>query len=390
MSTSTRPLTDAPPGRGSTSARPTTARGLRQLRRAELVGRDVQVTGPVLVRGRGAVVIGDGVILDAAEAPIELLATAGGRLELEAGVYVGPGASLEAGESVTVRAGAVLGPYAKVLDNNWHGTGDHGGRPESTPVVIGAAARVGARATMLPGAALGDGSVLADDSVLSGRVPSGVVVGGVPARLVRKLAVGEQPEPAAWLPGPDRVVVEPFRQVSVRPLPVDRATLRALGLYEDLERLPMPEGGHRLLALAELAVARLNARRRLRSARPSRRRVVHGGLDVRNAGVLEVGEGCGFAGGPVATRLEVGPGATLRLGPEAVINYGVLVRAEKSVQIGRGLLMGSRSVILDSLDGVTAPVTIGDNVWLAHGVTVLPGVTRRVRRTSRWITTSRR
>ncbi len=375
MSTSTQHQAASLPGVRSRPHHWTGVSGMRQLRRAEMVGREVQVTGRVLVRGRGEVVIGDGVILDAGEAPIELLAATGGRLELEAGVYVGPGASLEAGKAVTVRAGAVVGPYAKVLDNNWHGTSDRGGRPESTPVVIGVGARVGARATMVPGATLGDGSVLADDSVLSGRVPAGVVVAGVPARLVRKLADREQPEPAAWLPGPGRIPVEPFRQVSDRPTVVDRATLRALGLYEDLERLPMPAGGHPILARIELAAARLNGRRRLRSAQQSRRAVVHGGLEVRNAGRLHLGEGCGFAGGPVASCLDVGSGATLSIGADAVINYGVLIRAKESIRIGRRLLMGSRSLILDTLDGVTAPVIVGDDVWLAHGVTVLPGVT---------------
>lgn len=349
--------------------------GTRYLRRCESIGRDVKVTGPVLVRGRGSVIIGDNVVLDAAAGPIELLATDGGRLEVSADTYVGPGASIEAAESVCIGPGAVIGPFAKILDNNWHSSfGDHAERPQCAPVAVGAGARVGARATLLPGSSLGPGSILDDDSVLSGRVPGGAIVAGVPARLVRKYLLDEPVARASWQPGPGQETEPPFRYVDHEFEPVNRWLLRWLSAYEDLNRLSDPKTGSRLLAHAELLGARVNGRHRLRDAQRAERAVVHGALDVRNNGWLEIGAGCGFASGPVTSRLDVGPGAKLSIGPGAVINFGVLISTTQSITIGSRLLMGSRTVILDTHGGVTSPITIGNDVWLAHGVTVLPGV----------------
>lgn len=348
----------------------------RYLRRCESVGRNVTVTGPVLVRGRGAVVIGDDVVLDAAQCPIELLATEGGRLEIGAGAHIGPGTSLESEVSVKVGPDAVIGPFAKILDNNWHNTGgDRSGRPQSTPVVVGTGARVGARATLLPGATLGDGSVLEDDSVLSGRVPANVVVAGVPARLARKLGPGEVADAAPWAITPSQVIATSFRYMRDSPPPVSRSMLLWLSTYEQLNRLPLTDRGLRGLARGELGFALMNGRYQLRAAQRAPRAYVHGALEVRNAGRLEIGERCAFAGGHVASRLEVGCGAELRIGPEAIINFGVLVRAQESIRIGSHFLMGSRSTILDRHGDASGPVVIGDHVWLAHGVTVMPGVT---------------
>lgn len=82
-----------------------------------------------------------------------------------------------------------------------------------------------------------------------------------------------------------------------------------------------------------------------------------------------------FEGGPLRSRIEVGPGAELTIGDGLISNCGVFIRAEESVRIGSRCLIGSRVVILDRHGDLAAPVVIEDAVWLAHGSTVLPGVT---------------
>lgn len=351
--------------------------GRRWLRSVEQVGRGVRVTGPVLVRGPGTVILGDDVVLDAAEAPIELLAAPGGRLEIGSGAYVGPGASLEAGASLSVGPGAVIGEFAKLLDNNWHGLGDdRHARTDSTPVIVGAGAKVGARAIMVPGATLGDGSVLGDDSVLSGRVPAGVHVAGVPARRVAPLA-SDIPGPVS--PSVDVSAGRPgnaaFPTVSGGPGPVGTPRLAWLAGLEGLGRLPLPEAAQRGLAKAQLGAALLNARRQLRAALTTGRVYVYGTVDVSGPGKVEIGDRTTFVGGPMRTRIDAGPGATVRIGQGVTFNYGVFLRAAERVEIGSGSLFGSRVLILDRHDRASGPVHIGRDVWLAHGVTVLPGVT---------------
>jgi maltose O-acetyltransferase len=197
-----------------------------------------------------------------------------------------------------------------------------------------------------------------------------VIVGGAPAKLVRKHRPDEVPVITE-----ERGSVAPFRLLDAAVLPVGATMMGWLGAVEDADRLPMPEPGHRALRkLANLA-ARAHGRWALRDAVRTGPVYAHGAVDVQSQGRLEVGRGCSFAGGPLRARLEVGPGAELTLGGGAVVNYGVLVRAEIGIRIGSGLLMGSRTLVLDRHAGRSGPVTIGDDVWLAHGVTVLPGVT---------------
>lgn len=151
------------------------------------VGSRVRVAGPVLIRGRGTVTIGDDVVLDASTAPIELKASQGAVIEIGAGTRVGSGVQMEALERIEVGEGAVLDPHVTVLDSNMHHTsGDRRQPTPATRVTIGPGARIGARAILLPGAEVGAGTEVLADSMLSRRAPAGVVLAGVPARLVRR------------------------------------------------------------------------------------------------------------------------------------------------------------------------------------------------------------
>ena len=55
---------------------------------------------------------------------------------------------------------------------------------------IGENCFIGARSIILPGVTIGDGSIVAAGAVVTQDVPSGVVVAGNPARVVREVEVG--------------------------------------------------------------------------------------------------------------------------------------------------------------------------------------------------------
>lgn len=57
----------------------------------------------------------------------------------------------------------------------------------TAPVIIGDDVWIGANATILPGVTVGNYSVIAAGAVVNRDVPSGVLVGGVPARIIKRL-----------------------------------------------------------------------------------------------------------------------------------------------------------------------------------------------------------
>lgn len=112
---------------------------------------------------------------------------------------------------------------------------------------------------------------------------------------------------------------------------------------------------------------------------------VRGGVWVRNAGRLSVGNRVAFHAGPVATELTTQPGGRLEIGDDVMINYGCSFNASQLLQIGNRCRIGIGVVLSDSHLHREEPerrgerpepktLVIEDDVWLANRVIVLPGV----------------
>ena len=94
------------------------------------------------------------------------------------------------GEGTMIDMGAVLGGRAMVGKRCHIGAGavlaDVVEPPSATPVVVEDNVLIGANAVVIEGVRIGEGSVVAAGSVVIEDVASGMVVAGVPARVVKK------------------------------------------------------------------------------------------------------------------------------------------------------------------------------------------------------------
>jgi acetyltransferase-like isoleucine patch superfamily enzyme len=100
-----------------------------------------------------------------------------------------------------------------------------------------------------------------------------------------------------------------------------------------------------------------------------------GHVRVRRSGTAMLGARVTFLGGMIPSELAVAQGAVLTIGDDTIFNYGVSIVAHSAITIGRGCMFGSFVRLSDESFGRVAPVVLGDDVWVAHGAIIEPGVT---------------
>ena len=94
--------------------------GLWQLRRCTCVGRLPRVYGRPRIANRGAIVIGNKFQFFSTTVPSEMVAHAGGRIEIGNDVFVNYGTSISAHKLVRIGDGSQIGSYACLMDNDYH------------------------------------------------------------------------------------------------------------------------------------------------------------------------------------------------------------------------------------------------------------------------------
>ncbi|MDF2858259.1 MAG: putative acetyltransferase [Neobacillus sp.] len=107
-------------------------------------------------------------------------------------VFINSGCRFQDQGGITIGDGALIG-HNVVLATLNH---DIDPRKRSTmhpaPIVIGKNAWIGANATVVPGVTIGDGAVIAAGAVVTKDVPANVIVGGVPAKVIKKIEIGQE------------------------------------------------------------------------------------------------------------------------------------------------------------------------------------------------------
>jgi maltose O-acetyltransferase len=96
---------------------------------------------------------------------------------------------------------------------------------------------------------------------------------------------------------------------------------------------------------------------------------------VEARGRVKLGERVQFWEGVIPQELVCAPEAELVVGAWSMFNYGVSLRARRSIRIGERCMFGALVQIDDTNRERSAPISIGDDVWVAHGAILEPGVT---------------
>ena len=162
------------------------------LRDCDVVGANARTSGGApIVDNRGRLVVGDRVQIISRFVPVRFVVAPGATLEIGDGVLINYGAVISAEQRVVMGHRISVGPHVHIADHD-EASDLHGGAPDE--VHIGDDVWLAARVRVMKGARIGAGTVVAAGSVVSGVIPPGVVVAGVPARVLRKRNPDEAPE----------------------------------------------------------------------------------------------------------------------------------------------------------------------------------------------------
>ncbi|MBW4029935.1 MAG: acyltransferase [Acidobacteria bacterium] len=114
---------------------------------------------------------------------------------------IGRGSHIVGHWSITLGDDIQIGPYVYITDQNHSyldpDTPVGGQTPEESAVSIGSGSWLGTNVVILPGTHLGRNTTVAAGAVVRGRFPDRVVIGGIPAKVLRHYVAG-----AGWQSGP--------------------------------------------------------------------------------------------------------------------------------------------------------------------------------------------
>ena len=153
---------------------------------------------PVLCEGKGRVSVGEGTVFGFMEdagfwTSYEFL----NPRNVDSKISIGKNCQIcnrftavSEGEGIEIGDNVLVGSSVTVLDSDFHEIDPSkriDGNPKTGKVVIGDNVWIGDRVMILKGSTIGKNSVVAAGSVVSGEFPANVVIGGVPARVIREI-----------------------------------------------------------------------------------------------------------------------------------------------------------------------------------------------------------
>ncbi|MGH7624284.1 MAG: acyltransferase [Gemmatimonadaceae bacterium] len=147
-------------------------------------GRNLRVSGRLIVRGPGRVIFGDNVHVDAVVTPWTLDANA--VIRVGDGSYVN-GTRFSCQQEITIGTRTLLSD-ARILDTDFHSTMANRHDPSApvrvAPIHIGDNVWIAMSAGILPGTRIGANSVVGYGAVCAGTYPANSIIVGNPAKVV--------------------------------------------------------------------------------------------------------------------------------------------------------------------------------------------------------------
>lgn len=111
----------------------------------------------------------------------------GKNITLGKNVFINAGCKFQDQGGLTIGDGALIGHNVVMATLNHDLAPEKRSTMHPAPIMIGNNVWIGSNATILPGVTLGDGAIVAAGAVVNKDVPANTIVGGVPAKFIKKV-----------------------------------------------------------------------------------------------------------------------------------------------------------------------------------------------------------
>jgi len=168
-------------------------------RKGVVLGQRVIFIGkPIVYRSEGNIIIGDNVTIRSADwgyhtaiySPARLMTDFDDALlEIGDGTRIN-GASIHATLRVIIGTNCLIAANTAILDSDGHGVTPEDRQkknPKRLPVIIGHNVWIGMNSIVLKGVTIGDNAVVAAGSIVTKDVTANTIVGGNPAKVIKKI-----------------------------------------------------------------------------------------------------------------------------------------------------------------------------------------------------------
>ncbi len=115
----------------------------------------------------------------------------GKNLKIGRNVFINSCCQFQDQGGITIGDGTLVGPKTVIATLNHHMDPKKRANLIPKPVSIGRNVWIGANVTILPGVTIGDGAVIAAGAVVNKNVEANTVVGGVPAKFIKRIETEE-------------------------------------------------------------------------------------------------------------------------------------------------------------------------------------------------------
>lgn len=151
------------------------------------VGEMVTVRGFPRIEGEGKISIGDRVKVWSHIGRTQLSAGKNASIFIGNDTFINTAVIISARQEVRIGNNCQIANQVIIMDNDFHGVADRNQPKAALPVIIEDNVWLATRCMVLKGVTIGRGAVVAAGAVVTKDVPPFTLVGGVPAKIIRKI-----------------------------------------------------------------------------------------------------------------------------------------------------------------------------------------------------------